>query len=282
MEKEVYIRILQLKNNFYRDNGRPEGKPLGNYCVLGYFDAFDMLEERNVSTTKFNTWEHLGELTSQMDGTANCRMLVCVTDRQDKDHDFWEKHDAPLYFITMIRVDKAKIPADKLDEFMKDLNREPNQISYLSFDHSEIIVVRKTVQYSTGFRSVNELRKRSDVVKTYTIFATLEESLQTYESIKEKVADEKVCCRLHCMVKSETKAEIFKKELEKLLNSRSSGKKIEVRKFETLGVYDWLMEVDDVSIWSVLECYKMGNLLTHANERYNEAFYNIESEILVR
>ena len=82
------------------------------------------------------------------------------------------------------------------------------------------------------------------------------------------------------MVKDYKEAEKFKLELEQHMSNRN-GRKIKIHKFETFGEYDWLMEINSISICSMFECYKMKNLLTHSNNIYNKAFFNIESEILV-
>ena len=108
-----------------------------------------------------------------------------------------------------------------------------------------------------------------------------EDILESYEEIENTIENEMVFVRLHCMVKDYQEAEIFRKELEKALSGRN-GRKITIRKFETLGGYDWLLEVDQISVYSIFEHYKMKNLLTHANEIYNKAFFNVESEILTQ
>lgn len=279
MEDNVSIRILQLKNNFYRDIGSSRKEALGKYCVLGYFDAFDISDARMVEETSFNTWEHLGELTYQLDGSMNCRMLVCITKSREEDGEFWKDPKDALFFITMVRVRK-EISADDMNGIINKLGKAKKRIGYLSFDHSEIIAVTKTDRYSEGIEGIRELRRICDAVKTYTVFAVKEELLESYESIKSKIIDEKVFCRLHCMVKNYTKAEEFKEELQRHINARNENE-VKVRKYETFGGYDWLIEIDDISIYSLLELYKMEKLLTHANEMYDRAFFNIESEILV-
>lgn len=281
MEKKISIRILQLKNNFYWDNANPGREALGEYCVIGYFDAFDISGKNTVKATGFSTWGPLGELTAQLDGTVNCRMLVCVTERQEEDAEFWEDEDpsSVLYFVTMIRV-SAELSADEMYGMINLVGVSKKRIGYLSYDHSEMIVVTKTNRYSDGIKGIRELRKLCRAVKTYTVFAITEKFLESYETIQEKVADERVFCRLHCMVKDYEEAEKLRKKLEQQISDRNE-RKVTIRKFETFGGYDWLLELDDVSICSILECYKMKNLLTHANEMYNKAFFNIESEILV-
>lgn len=280
MDRDISFRILQLKNNFYQDNGSTERDALGEYCVIGYFDAFDISDSKMGKVTEFNTWRHLGELTTQLNGTVNCRMLVCITDQQAEDKAFWEEQSDALFFVTMVRV-KAGTLADEMKDTVDKLWEPGKRIGYLSYDHSEIIVVSKTNRYSEGIEGVKKLRNVCKAVKTYTVFAIMEKCLESYESIQDKLEDERVFCRLHCMVKDYGEAEKFKNELEKQMSNRN-GRPIDIRKFETFGGYDWLMELDDVSVCSVLECYKMKKILTHANEKYNRAFFNIESEILVK
>lgn len=279
MDKDISIRILQLKNNFYRDDVAAKKDILGEYCVIGYFDAFDISKADMAGVTEFNTWNHLGDLTTRLDGTVSCRMLVCVTERQEEDREFWEDQSDMLYFVTMVRV-KAGTTVGEMQEVIEKLNVKKKRIGYLSYDHSEIIVVAKTNRYSEGIEGVRELRRVCRAVKTYTVFAIREKFLESYDTIKGKLVDEKISCRLHCMVKDYEAAEAFRVKLEEHMKERN-GKQAQIHRFDTFGGCDWLLEIDDVSICSVFECYKMKKLLTHTNELYNTAFYNIESEILV-
>ncbi len=281
MEKNMSIRILQLKNNFLRDDINPNKEPLGPYCVIGYFDAFAISKEEAVDERNFNSWKCLGKLTSELAGNVNCRMLICFTEDSEKDRKFWEAQEEALFFITMIRLKKENICFKEQEKIKKKLDEAEKSISYWSYDHSEIIVVTKTKKYSDGIRKVMELREVCSALKMYTVFAMKEDILASYEKIENAIEDEKVSIRLHCMVKDYQKAGIFKKKLEDGLSQRN-GRTIKIRKFETFGGYDWLMEVDQISIYSILEHYKMKRLLTHANEIYNEAFFNVESEILTQ
>jgi len=279
-KKEVSVRILQLKNNFYWNSGGTDGKALGPYCVLGYFDALDITMADKVEVTSFNTWEQLGKLTFERDNALSCRTLVCVTEQQEKDETFWSDETYVLYFITMVRINKAAGVKDKWGKIEEELQRSENHINYLSYDHSEIIVVTKTNTYSDGIKNMKRIRKACEAVKTYTVFAVKEDVLQSYEKIQKKLFPENVCCRLHCMVRDYAKAETFRRKMERRFSQRNR-RPVKIRRYEMFGGYDWLLEIDDVSISSVFECYKMGEMLTHSNECYKEAFFNVESEILV-
>lgn len=281
MGREVSTRILVLKNNFYRDTGSANEEVLGKYCVLGHFDAFDISAERVVGVEELDTWGYLGENTYRQNHNVNCRMLVCVTEQKEKDREFWAKQAEPFVFITMVRLGE-EVPAARRDGIIRALSEEPRQMGYLSYDHSEIIAVTKTDRYSEGMQIVRKLREICSAVKTYTVFGIKEDFLESYEAVKGCVKEEKVCCRLHCMVKNYEKAEGFRRILEEHIRNREASEDLEIRKFETFGGFDWLLEVDNVSLCSVLELYKTKELMTHANNLYSEAFFNIESELLVR
>lgn len=279
-KKEVSVRILQLKNNFYWNSGGTDGESLGKYCVLGYFDALDTISIENVEVTKFDTWKQLGELTINHDSELSYRTLVCVTEEQEKDRIFWDDETYVLYFITMVRLDKTVWAESEWSEIVRELPEKENHINYLSYDHSEIIAVTKTNTYSEGIRNVRQIRKACKAVKTYTVFAVKEDILRSYDDIQKKMTDEPVCCRFHCMVRDYEKAEAFRKTLEERFSERNTHP-VKIRKFDTFGGYDWLLEVDNASIGSVFECYNIGDILTHSNKDYKEAFFNVESEILI-
>lgn len=279
-KKNVAIRILQLMNNFYWNSRERSEEALGEYCVLGYFDALDITEADKRPAKEFKTWEKLCELTFNRKTLSSCRMIVCITDQQEKDEKFWNDKTQMLYFIVLVRVNKNVLVKDKWEEMKSsDLLNLENYIYYLSYDHSEIIVVTKTNTYSDGIKSVKLIREVCKAVKTYTVFAVRESALQSYSEICSKLTQETVGCRLHCMVKDYRKAEEFLEKLKKHFNDRN-GQEIKICKAETFGGYDWLLEIEDVSIASVFECYKMGEMLTHSNKDYAAAFFNVESEIL--
>lgn len=279
-KKEVSVRILQLKNNFYWNSGGTNGESVGKYCVLGYFDALDTASAEKVEVTKFDTWKQLGELTINQDSALSYRTLVCVTEDQEKDIMFWDDETYVLYFITMVRLDKTMWAESEWSEIVCELPGEENHINYLSYDHSEIIAVTKTNTYSEGIKNVRQIRKVCKAVKTYTVFAVKEDILHSYDDIRKKLTDENVCCRFHCMVKDYEKAEAFRKTLERRFFERNMHL-VKIRKFDTFGGYDWLLEIDNVSIRSVFEYYNIGDILTHSNADYKEAFFNVESEILI-
>lgn len=280
------VRILQLKNNFYRDERLPKEykrkRPLGAFCVLGYFDALEIRTPIKGQDQKI--WDLLSKVSiNQLDGSANLRTLVCLTSDAQKDSDFWKRNATePFYFISMIRVDKKKVSADNILNNIDNLNKNSkNLIAYLAYDHSEVIIVNKTKRYSEGVHKVTEFRENYKAFKMYTIFSIREDFLGSKKGIADKMEDEKVCCRLRAIVKDFGLADAFFDRLQKILEKKN-GMPIAMRRYDTLGSGDVLVEISNVSLCSILECYAMGKILTHTNIAYEDAFFNIESEILIK
>lgn len=286
----MIIRIIQLKNNFYRDGKLPDHYPrtkeLGPFCVLGYFDALDT---QRLDEDELKTWDSLSKISvTQLDGVANLRTLVCfcpeqeVVEGRDCEADFWMDNDAlPFYFISMIRVDRNKV--NNLMYQIKKINIEEKDrklFAYLTYDHSEVIVVSKTRQYSKGFQTISELREKLCAFKIYTIFSVRESLLSSQVDIKRNIRDELVQCRLKIVVKEFKSIEIFILSL--MCQLRKSSSKAKIKSYDTLGSGDILLEISDVWLSSILECYRMGNILSHTHELFEEAFFNIETEILVK
>ena len=275
--KKASVRILQLKNNSYWNSMNVNNKnPLGDYCVLGYFDALDITEAEEADVMSFNTWGSLEDITVTQDNALSCRTLVCVTDQCEKDLEFWKDETEALFFITMIRINKNACAEDVWCKVRNETQNQKMQINYLSYDHSEIIVVTKTNAYNEGIKKVREIRETCGAVKTYTVFAMKESVLSSDTEMQSKIRPANVYCRLHCMVRDYVEAEKFWKTLIAYFEEEND-RAVKTRKFETFGGYDWLLEIDDVSVKSVFKCYKM----THSNGCYKKAFFNVESEILV-
>ncbi len=73
----------------------------------------------------------------------------------------------------------------------------------------------------------------------------------------------------------ETYIEILQNTLE--LNAVDENLKI--KHFYALGGRDIVIDIPKVSLKKLLRCYKMGELLTHTNNFYKKAFFNVESAI---
>lgn len=283
-------RIIRLINNFYYDNWEIEEtkreKPLGQYCVFGYFDALDVIEVPG-DDTNIGIWKKLSSLSQEyLDDNHNRRNLICITEDDETDKRFWENKDNFRFlFITLIRV--KDMPSEKLMKAICQMNSSCKDdtydcCAYLSYDHCEAVIVRESNQYSVGLNKVKELRDEFGAFKMYTIFAVNERLLQNSDTIINTIVDEQIDIRLHCIVKDFNLARAYIQDLKNNLIKKSKNQLSDFKEYETLGSSDWIIEVNDISLSTILEYYKMGGLLTHTNSKYEKAFFNIESQILLK
>lgn len=271
----MIIRRIQLKNNLYIDNDQVKntGKPLGEYCVFGYFDAMNISQ---VYSGQSGAWKISSDgVIREMDGRYAVRSLLCVSGDCDKDAAFWQNNSSfPLMFVSIIRLREPKNSSDVVKS-MDRINQSDNKMAYFSYEHSELIVFMKTKSYSEGHNFSKELHGRFDIYKMYTIFSVKEAALESYNVIKREIIDCRVDCRLRAIVKSWNRIDTMKKELQQALEvSQISARHM-------MGNADVLLEINDVSLHKLLVCYKMNELLTHSNPIYNAVFHNVETEILL-
>ena len=73
---------------------------------------------------------------------------------------------------------------------------------------------------------------------------------------------------------------VYINKLKKALKWENNKEDLEIKCFKTLGNSDLLIEIPKVSLKKLLKCYKMGEVLTHTDEDYQKAFFNIASSIL--
>lgn len=290
----MFIRRIQLKNSFYMDkNYRVEdarrNEPMGQYCTFGYFDALTIDKEpwghKDAGEQRRpGAWTVLSEgIINEMDGRCSVRNLLCVSVDQDKDDNFWKMDEStyPFLFVSVIRI-KDSGDNDTIETGMCELNGRETSIAYFSYEHSELVVLYKTNEYSDGHRFSEELHEILGIHKMYTIFSVKESILQSYNVIKNAIIEEKVDCRLRAIVKDWSLVSIMKSELEAALTLEDEGAPVVVVQRHMLGNADVLFEADNISLCRLLACYKTGRLLTHSGELYERAFYNIETEILKR
>lgn len=278
----MIIRLIELVNNFYKDTnpGNEETtKSLGEFCCFGYYDAMDIKKCESTDGEHKRSWEIVNEaVLKRLDGTCDSRIILCYGNDDDKDEKFWKcAETSPFLFVTMVRLGDGETGMLEYQrQLMDKMNEEENVIAYYSDSHCEMVVVRHTDRYEEGMKHVHVLQDKMEhvqmkIVKLYTISTVREDMLEHVDQMQEEV----VSCRMRAVVKDKLFLKEFLEELRKKL--KDTGLKMKV--YETLGGSDVSIEIKGVSLRKLLACYKMGELLTHSNEIYGKAFYNVESEI---
>lgn len=85
---------------------------------------------------------------------------------------------------------------------------------------------------------------------------------------------------MKCSIKNYECAEQYFEELIKILQNDNDNFSFE--KYDIFGEYDIIIIIKDIQIREILPLYSMGEILTHSNEEYNKAFYNIETSFICR
>ncbi|MCM1173917.1 MAG: hypothetical protein NC341_02575 [Blautia sp.] len=288
------IRIIQLINNFYKDeNGVDEDreKALGSYCTFGYFDALQVYDGSSFDKAEDNLiWKKIDEAAVRtLDGTCSRRNLICIAEEEEKDRKFWEcAQNYPYLFISLIRMKRhAEGTKDVMRQMMDVMRKNDTEIAYYSYNHSELVIAKLEDSYAAGMNFVLSLRQKLNALNMYSIFSVREAVLKDKAKLPGEVKEETVSVRLRIMIKNDGKTDSFLQELwEILFRDEIREKKIpgkeNFEKFYTLGSSDMIIGIEQVEMYKLLSCYGMGNLLTHTNGQFGEAVYNIETEILIK
>lgn len=147
---------------------------------------------------------------------------------------------------------------------------------YYSLEHCELLTVIRTDSYVAGMERVKEICGNFSTSKSFTIFAIPEEALKS----KDNFNTENVDVLLKCSIKNYECAEQYFKELIKILQKHNDNFSFD--NYDIFGEYDIIIIIKDIQLGEILPLYSMGEILTHSNKEYNEAFYNIETSFICR
>lgn len=147
---------------------------------------------------------------------------------------------------------------------------------YYSLEHCELLTVIRTDSYVAGMKRVKEICGSFSTSKSFTIFAIPEETLKSKDNFNTEIVD----VFLKCSIKNYECAEQYFEELIKILQNDNDNFSFE--KYDIFGEYDIIIIIKDIQIREILPLYSMGEILTHSNEEYNKAFYNIETSFICR
>ncbi len=287
------IRVIQLINNFFKDENSTyvdREKALGTYCTFGYFDALQVEEGRTFDGTEKNLiWDKIEEVVvGTLDGTSSRRNLICIAEEEKKDEKFWKRAKKyPYLFISLIRIRHDTEAMKAMLRIVDEVKADNTAIAYYSYNHSELVIAKLEKYYKRGMNFVLAMRQKLNALNMYSIFSVREEVLKAKDDLPNNIASEKISVRLRIMIKKDLEIEAFLQELWEILfkdeiKKGKIHKKENFKKFYTLGSSDMMIEIKRVQMQKLLSCYSMGSLLTHTNEQFEKAVYNIETEILIR
>ena len=176
-----------------------------------------------------------------------------------------------------------KLPK-QIENGKKDSGIDAEIIGYYTFDSSDLIICMKTNSYAIGDKSIS---RYAGYVKAYDTSIVLQKSfsvcvvkqavLDGLSVAFDRIVNDKVSCFLRCVVADWGNIEEYQEKLQSAL-LHSGGN---VSSYDVLGSDDIVFFAKDIYIKNLMTLYKTGNLLTHSNEIYKKAFFNVATEILV-
>lgn len=285
----MIIRLLQLANNFYKDNQIDDAVGLkGSYCCFGYYDAINAEQVYEIDKDRNDIWNAMQDAACKhFNGNRNWRTLVCGIQDNDIDAEFWDNASSKLFvFVTMIRINADDEESYiLLNELIEEINKfkeaassggvKRDRIAYYSNDHCQAIIVKCCDNFFDGFNDVTATRTILDEVSMHTIFGAQENLLEKEDIIKQMVNDERVNCRLTMVVKNQTN---FKKFVDNLCEFIKEPE-CSIFRYNTLGSSDYVLEIKNVSLAKLLSYYHMGEFLTVTCDDYFNALYHVETEL---
>lgn len=284
MKQLDMIRFIKLFNHYpdddvaKDDNNTTNNKPLGVYCAFGYHDAISVSVPEEIKDSYSICDNKSQSVTDHVDGTYTIEALSCLfsSTYAKKEESFWNLEDSLQYrFITVIRIGED-VQKEKIQKVIDDYNSKSDVMVYYSLEHCELLTVIRTDSYVAGMERVKEICGNFSTSKSFTIFAIPEEALKS----KDNFNTENVDVLLKCSIKNYECAEQYFEELIKILQNDNDNFSFE--KYDIFGEYDIIIIIKDIQIREILPLYSMGEILTHSNEEYNEAFYNIETSFICR
>jgi hypothetical protein len=289
------VRVIRLSNNFYKDKaqkdietkGQDSTRALDKYCCLGYFDALGV-ESINCSNRnwKENIRREVNRIAIDgLEGGCSRKIIICITNNNKRDEDFWEMAEKqPCLFVSLMRIRHENVEFATIENIVNEINSHSIStdcvIAYYTYDHSEIVLIRAGKSYLLGMKAVLGAYsfKSFNLFKMYTVFAIKEEELANCTNLKDEIVN----CKLTAIIKNREAAKEFVNDLRNRLNDGSMPSGFSVSSYDTLGSTDLIIEILEVPLKQLLYIYKMGELLTHTNTQYQNAFFNVETQIFDR
>lgn len=274
-------RTIRLISNTYNAKKNAVFKPLGEYCVFGPYDAME-IDEKAREWKNDQTLDSMSEKEIMLfDGKRQQCNIICAAPSacMQSEAEFAARmRNKPFLFVSLLMLDRSLMNKEEVVKKATEINQEETCRIYLSSGKNELVILHYCSSFRNGLSTILEKHNIIPaILKTSTMFAVLEKSFDPSHLLYNQIEDEKVSCRLRCFVRDRSKANCFLLELGKDIMDRGAEG---MRWFNILGSTDLLAEIDSVPLKVLLSYYRTGEKLTHMNQQYNEAWYNIETEFI--
>lgn len=299
------LRMIQLRSSLISEIAQPELDT--EYSTFGYFDGIETKRLNNCNNWKEVWQECLTEQRKSLCGKYSIFNTLCIYiddylhqkqqdeqkakhDEDDKDIKFW-KSEKPYLFLAMIRFQRRfKNILSQIMAIEKQIEKKYGTmiecICYFTLDSNDLILCLKSGTYRVGVTCVAELYRmiqttavdNNKVRKIHTIFSIQQEYLEQIgkdDDIGKRECDPLVICQMSCMIKDRERVEEFERELKIKLGDSYTRSRI-------MGGNDVVYRYNGIEASRLFRLYKKDGLLTHTNDLYSAAFYNINTEVTIQ
>lgn len=247
-------------NSFYRDKAEGDFEVSGEYCCLGYFDALNVnligtFENEVAGNMREKVYE---QIIKTVDGKCSQKNIICVTEKEQQDAEFWEKKEQmPYLFVTMMHVqqdtddsmDQTKAFAEyggngqetfaddeskKEKSLVECVNESKDSIAYYTYDHCEVVIAHYDKSYEEGVKFIFKLLEDKRVYKLYSTFCILQGLVEDKDKLVAMIDKENVTCLLRVSLKDFKEYKTFLIELKKKFQNRNKENKTKAEVGETI------------------------------------------------
>lgn len=275
------IRLFQFKNNFI---GAESKQVEATYSALGYFDGLDLGDVKENGDLERE--ELLSDPFRFLIRDKKALLEECdyfnVAGIAEDEGDFWETEELPFIFISFIRMNKRSQNIKRIIEGIEENIRvegEKKGKCYRTYDNSDLIICLRTKKYSLGYHYIENYRnliqgmdQGNYLQKSFSICVLKQNILDDILNKAELIEDEEISCNLRCLIRDLGKAHDFCEDLKR--------QGFNVQNYGVLGSEDWVINIKNIRMVSLLDMYKTDGRFTH--KKYKDAFMNIMTEILVK
>lgn len=278
------IRLFQFKNNFLSESKK---KLEAEYSVIGYFDGLDMKTDKEMEVGEKNrilsdpSYAFIEKNPDEM-----CDYFNIVGLREKDDTKFWEMQEEALVFISCIRFVKK---SNNLSKIIENIEKTYNAICFTTLDNSDLIICLRTKSYIKGHEAIENYHMviqtcdpENNLQKGFSVLAIQQLILDALaQDMILGIKEERLHCVLRGVIKNWSNINVFLVKLKDKLKIKDTEENI-----ERLGIYG-LLGSEDITIIlreicsiDLFKLYADNGLMTHNNDVYSDAFYNVRTEIL--
>ena len=284
----MIVRLFSFKNTFLSDNPEPVD---ARYNIIGYFDGMDVSMMQLDADNLQNQIRYIGDpfgtklIESSLKNSPemNYDLYHIIGFHTETDNYFWSS-SCPFTLITSL---KFRVPPSDLLQSIREAEKDTNVLIYTTLDSSDVLICihcsyihqaySKLLSIEYLFSGDGLAPNQGNFLKGYSHIAVSQSYIERIASSPETAEDaDFVDVQFRANGKNQYHLETFRQALAHALDKPIT----ELREYGIFGSDDYSILALEVSERKLLRLYARGGLLTHGNQNYTDAFFNVRTEIL--